>query len=94
MRALLAVVALLIAAPAAPAATNPWIERTPLDIAHQGGEDEFPSNTMYAFQRALQVGADMLELDVGVTEDGRVVVMHDTLSTAPPTATARSRPSR
>jgi glycerophosphoryl diester phosphodiesterase len=78
MRALLAVVALLIAAPAAGAATNPWIETTPLDIAHQGGEDEFPSNTMYAFERSMQVGADMLELDVGVTRDGQVVVMHDT----------------
>jgi glycerophosphoryl diester phosphodiesterase len=79
MRALLAVVVgLLVAAPAASAATNPWIEKTPLDIAHQGGEDEFPSNTMYAFRRALQVGADMLELDVGVTKDGQVVVMHDT----------------
>jgi glycerophosphoryl diester phosphodiesterase len=64
MRALLAVVALLVVAPAAGAATNPWIEKTPLDIAHQGGEDEFPSNTMYAFERSLQVGADMLELDV------------------------------
>jgi glycerophosphoryl diester phosphodiesterase len=79
MRALLvAAAALLVAAPAAGAATNPWIEKNPLDIAHQGGEDEFPSNTMYAFRRALQVGADMLELDVGVTKDGQVVVMHDT----------------
>jgi len=79
MRALLlASVVVLVAAPPAGAATNPWIEKTPLDIAHQGGEDEFPSNTMYAFERALQVGADMLELDVGVTQDGQVVVMHDT----------------
>jgi glycerophosphoryl diester phosphodiesterase len=78
MRVLLAVVVLLVLAPAADAATNPWIEKTPLDVAHQGGEDEFPSNTMYAFERSLQVGADMLELDVGVTKDGQVVVMHDT----------------
>ena len=76
--ALLATLAVLAAAPAAAAAANPWIESKPLDIAHQGGEDEFPSNTMYAFKRALQVGADMLELDVGVTKDGQVVVMHDT----------------
>jgi glycerophosphoryl diester phosphodiesterase len=81
MRALLAVVALLVAGwvgSASAGATNPWIERTPLDIAHQGGEDEFPSNTMYAFKRSLKVGADMLELDIGVTRDGQVVVMHDT----------------
>jgi glycerophosphoryl diester phosphodiesterase len=72
-----AVIALAVPAGAA-AATNPWLKQTPLNIAHQGGEDEFPSNTMYAFRRALAVGADMLELDVGVTKDGQVVVMHDT----------------
>jgi glycerophosphoryl diester phosphodiesterase len=67
------------AAPAvAGAAVNPWLEKRPLNIAHQGGEDEFPSNTMYAFRSALKAGADMLELDVGVTKDDEVVVMHDT----------------
>src|SRR5919107_1051893 len=60
-------------------AANRWIEpKRPLNIAHQGGEDEFPSNTMYAFRKALKVGADMLELDIGVTKDGKVIVMHDT----------------
>jgi glycerophosphoryl diester phosphodiesterase len=73
-----AVLALAAAVPAAGAATNPWLERQPLNIAHQGGEDEFPSNTMYAFRSALKAGADMLELDVGVTKDDQVVVMHDT----------------
>jgi glycerophosphoryl diester phosphodiesterase len=70
----------LVAFPAAAAhAANRWIEpRAPLNIAHQGGEDEFPSNTMYAFRKAMRAGADMLELDVGVTKDGKVVVMHDT----------------
>jgi glycerophosphoryl diester phosphodiesterase len=60
-------------------AANPWIEkRAPLNIAHQGGEDEFPSNTLYAFHHALKAGADMLELDVGMTKDSKVIVMHDT----------------
>jgi glycerophosphoryl diester phosphodiesterase len=70
----------LVAVPAVSAqAANRWIqERAPLNIAHQGGEDEFPSNTMYAFRKALRAGADMLELDVGVTKDGKVIVMHDT----------------
>ncbi len=65
---------------AAPAgAANPWIQkRAPLNIAHQGGEDEFPSNTLYAFRKAIRAGADMLELDIGVTKDGKVIVMHDT----------------
>jgi glycerophosphoryl diester phosphodiesterase len=78
---LLAVAALigLDAAPAPAAGTpNPWLKRRVLNIAHQGGEDEFPSNTLYAFRKALGAGADMLELDVGVTKDDQVVVMHDT----------------
>jgi glycerophosphoryl diester phosphodiesterase len=79
----IAAVALALAAlfPAAASAQqgNRWIQRdAPLNIAHQGGEDEFPSNTMYAFRKAIDGGADMLELDVGVTRDGKVVVLHDT----------------
>ena len=36
---------------------NPWLdERTFINMAHQGGEDEFPSNTMYAFREALAGG--------------------------------------
>jgi glycerophosphoryl diester phosphodiesterase len=71
--------ALLCAATASAQGANRWIqERAPLNIAHQGGEDEFPSNTMYAFRKALDAGADMLELDVGVTRDNKVVVLHDT----------------
>jgi glycerophosphoryl diester phosphodiesterase len=63
---------------AAAAATNPWIEPRTWNIAHQGGEDEFPSNTMYAFRKSIAAGADMLELDVGVTKDDQIIVMHDT----------------
>ena len=74
---LLAVAALALL-PAGAAAQNPWLERRVLNIAHQGGESEFPSNTMYAFKRSVRAGADMLELDIGVTRDGEVVVMHDT----------------
>jgi glycerophosphoryl diester phosphodiesterase len=73
------VIGLLAASAATAHAANRWIEpKRPLNIAHQGGEDEFPSNTMYAFRKALKVGADMLELDIGVTKDGKVIVMHDT----------------
>jgi len=78
---LLAVAALigLDARPAPAGGTpNPWLKRRVLNIAHQGGEDEFPSNTLYAFRKAVRAGADMLELDVGVTSDGQLVVMHDT----------------
>jgi glycerophosphoryl diester phosphodiesterase len=72
-------VALLLGAAAPAGAANRWIQkRAPLNIAHQGGEDEFPSNTLYAFRKAVRAGADMLELDIGVTRDGKVIVMHDT----------------
>ncbi|HKA93723.1 MAG TPA: glycerophosphodiester phosphodiesterase family protein [Acidimicrobiia bacterium] len=77
----LALVALigLDAAPApAGQEANPWMKRRVLNIAHQGGEDEFPSNTLYAFRKATRAGADMLELDVGITSDDQVIVMHDT----------------
>jgi glycerophosphoryl diester phosphodiesterase len=63
---------------AAADAQNRWREPKAINIAHQGGEDEFPSNTMYAFRKAVDAGADMLELDVGVTSDDKVIVMHDT----------------
>ena len=71
---------LLVGLAAAPAhaARNLWRQVPTWNIAHQGGEDEFPSNTLYAFRRALAAGANMLELDIGVTKDGQVVVMHDT----------------
>lgn len=75
--ALAALIAVLVVVPAAPAATQ-WRKSRPLNIAHQGGEDEFPSNTMYAFKKAAKAGADMLELDIGVTKDDQVIVMHDT----------------
>jgi glycerophosphoryl diester phosphodiesterase len=67
---LLAVLAAAALAAPARAADNPWLAKRVLNIAHQGGEDEFPSNTLYAFKKAKKAGADMLELDIGVTKDG------------------------
>jgi glycerophosphoryl diester phosphodiesterase len=75
---LAALVAGLVVPASARAADNPWLAERVLNIAHQGGEDEFPSNTLYASKRAVRAGADMIELDVGVTLDGKVVVSHDT----------------
>lgn len=46
-------------------------------IAHRGAKREFPENTLAAFQRAFQRGADAIELDVHATRDGVVVVHHD-----------------
>ncbi|HEX7037099.1 MAG TPA: glycerophosphodiester phosphodiesterase [Pseudomonadales bacterium] len=49
----------------------------PLVIAHQGGDGLRPSNTLLAFQHAVDLGVDVLELDVHLTRDDAVVVMHD-----------------
>lgn len=59
-------------------AGNPWLARRNLNFAHQGGAREAPSNTLYAFKQALSVRADVLELDVHMTLDGQLVVLHDT----------------
>lgn len=45
--------------------------------AHRGGRALLPENTLPAFANALSIGVDTLELDVGVTADGEVVVSHE-----------------
>ena len=77
-----AVSLLVLGAPASAGAQslldpNPWTERRVLNIAHQGGEIEAPSNTMFAFKTAKDKGSDVLELDVHATADGELVVLHD-----------------
>jgi glycerophosphoryl diester phosphodiesterase len=54
-----------------------WLDKRFLHIAHQGGESEAPSNTIYAFRRAVRLGADVLEIDVHSTKDGILVANHD-----------------
>jgi glycerophosphoryl diester phosphodiesterase len=46
-------------------------------IAHRGFSGVAPENTMAAFRKAIDVGADMFELDVLLSKDGQVVVIHD-----------------
>ena len=48
-----------------------------LNIAHRGASGTFPENTLSAFRAAINAGADMCELDVQLTRDGAVVVIHD-----------------
>lgn len=49
----------------------------PLVIAHRGGAGLWPENTLHAFERAASLGADVIELDVRLTADGALVVIHD-----------------
>jgi len=45
--------------------------------AHRGGRALLPENTLPAFANALSMGIDTLELDVGVTSDGEVIISHE-----------------
>jgi glycerophosphoryl diester phosphodiesterase len=81
---LVAAIALVMATLFAPAADavspdpNPWLQNRFLNMAHQGGEDEAPSNTLFAFKSAIRDrGADSLELDVNLSSDGQLMVIHD-----------------
>ena len=49
----------------------------PMVIAHQGGEGLRPSNTLIAFENAVALGVDVLEMDVHSTNDGVLVLIHD-----------------
>ena len=53
----------------------------PVRIAHRGasGAGLAPENTLAAFERAIQVGVDAVEVDVRSTRDGALVVLHDPL---------------
>lgn len=51
--------------------------KRPLVIAHQGGDGLWPGDTLFAFQHAANLGADVLEMDIHITKDGTLVVMHD-----------------
>jgi glycerophosphoryl diester phosphodiesterase len=60
---------------------NPFLELTrfprPLLIGHRGYPARFPENTLASFEGAMQAGCDMIELDVTLTRDRKVVVIHD-----------------
>jgi glycerophosphoryl diester phosphodiesterase len=46
-------------------------------IAHRGAAGTRPELTAVAFERAIDIGVDMIELDVQLTRDGRLAVLHD-----------------
>ena len=48
-----------------------------LNFAHRGFSGQFPENTMLAFEKAVEAGADGIELDVQFSKDGELVIMHD-----------------
>src|SRR5216684_827756 len=48
-------------------------------IGHRGAMGHCPENTFVSFERALELGADWIELDVHLTRDGALAVIHDEL---------------
>jgi len=48
-----------------------------LNIAHRGAKGYEPENTLQAFQKALDLNADGIELDVHLSADGHIIVIHD-----------------
>ena len=53
------------------------MQRHYLNVAHRGASAHAPENTLLAFERAIELGADMSELDLHLSRDGALVVMHD-----------------
>ena len=49
----------------------------PLVIAHRGGKGLWPENSLFAFERASALGVDMLEMDLHLSSDGELVVIHN-----------------
>lgn len=59
---------------------SPWRRRAgsrPLVIGHRGANRQAPENTLEAFELAVQQGADGVELDVRLTADDHMVIVHD-----------------
>ena len=52
-------------------------KRKPLVMAHRGNRELFPENTLPAFRRAWQEGADIIETDLHLSRDGEFMCIHD-----------------
>jgi glycerophosphoryl diester phosphodiesterase len=70
-------IALVAARPAPASAWGADAPRRPLVMVHQGGDGLWPGDTLYAFERAAELGVDVLEMDIHMTADGVIVTMHD-----------------
>ncbi len=57
--------------------TSPVQGSWPVNVAHRGASARVPENTLDAFRTGLELGAGALELDVHMTRDGHLIVIHD-----------------
>ncbi len=51
--------------------------RTPIMIGHRGNPSQAPENSLSGFLAAYANGADVFEIDVEITQDGEIIIMHD-----------------
>jgi len=52
--------------------------RNPISVAaHRGNSKYYPENTLAAFKSAMELNPDMLEIDLHMTKDGEIIMMHD-----------------
>ncbi|WP_297550199.1 glycerophosphodiester phosphodiesterase family protein [Thermococcus sp.] len=54
-----------------------WEREKVIVLGHRGYMGKFPENSLLAFKKAIEAGADGVELDVWSTKDEKVIVMHD-----------------
>ena len=72
------VIALALAFLNEPVPDHPFFRKPGVQvIVHRGSRYLWPENTLYAFQHALKLGTDILELDVRSTKDSVLVILHD-----------------
>src|SRR5919197_3763261 len=64
-----------------------------LNIAHRGARAVVPENTIAAIEKAAELGADIVEIDVHLSRDGELVVTHD-LAGSPTLAEIRAKDPR
>jgi glycerophosphoryl diester phosphodiesterase len=57
--------------------TNPFRIGRTLVIPHGGGDGLYPENTLYAYDRTMALGADVVDIDVFMTADNVLIAMHD-----------------
>ena len=72
---------------------QPAAPHFPTIHAHRGASAVAPENTLAAFRRAIQMGAEALEMDLQLTRDGQVVVLHDATLDRTTDRSGRGRPA-
>jgi glycerophosphoryl diester phosphodiesterase len=64
-------------APKSAGRSNPFRIGRTLVIPHAGGDGLFPENTLYAYERSIELGGDVIDIDIQLTKDGVPVAFHD-----------------